>query len=221
MQYIVVGHSENCMLLSKGSQTQTQSPKSQEIFWSSKGWEEGLVHLCWGSFMAKVPARSFAKINIFTKSQEQLTIPPAHNYNFPIRKLPRKPTLAQLECVSQQSWNILISAYFLLCSAIIHHSPTESIQQDKNGKVIHRSQMCCSESNSPFNSGWNIAQFWGRDAKENSGNSKIIPLNTAVSKTAESGSPWVLSTWSQCTSLSRHLPGDTHKGPLHALTGKF
>lgn len=46
------------------------------------------MHLCWGSFMEKVPARSFAKINIFTKSQEQLPIPPAHNYNFPIRKLP-------------------------------------------------------------------------------------------------------------------------------------
>lgn len=90
MQYIVVGHSENCMLLSKGSQTQSQSPKSQETFWSSKDWGQGLVHLCWGSFMAKVPARSFAKINIFTKSQEQLTIPPAHNYNFPIRKLPWK-----------------------------------------------------------------------------------------------------------------------------------
>lgn len=90
MQYVVVGHSGNCMLLSEGSQTQPQYPKSEETFWSSKGWGEGLVHLCWGSFMEKVPARSFAKINIFTKSQEQLTIPPAHNYNFPIRKLPWK-----------------------------------------------------------------------------------------------------------------------------------
>lgn len=87
---IVVEHSENCMLLSERSQTQFQSPKSQETFWSSKGWGEGLVHLCWGSLMEKVPARSFAKINIFTKSLEQLTIPPAHNYNFPIRKLPWK-----------------------------------------------------------------------------------------------------------------------------------
>lgn len=90
MQYIVVEHSENCTLLSKDSQTQFQSPQSQETFWSSQGWGEGLVHLCWGSFMEKVPARSFAKINIFTKSLEQLTIPPAHNYNFPIRKLPWK-----------------------------------------------------------------------------------------------------------------------------------
>lgn len=27
--------------------------------------------------------------------------------------------------------------------------------------------------------------------------------------------------WSQCTSLSRHLPGNTHKGPLHGLPGHW
>lgn len=142
MQYIVVGHSENCTLLSKGSQTQFQSLKSQETFWSSQGWGEGLVHLCWGSFMEKVPARSFAKINIFTKSLEQLTIPPAHNYNFPIRKLPWKTHFGSIGmCFFNKAETFWFQPIFftLLCN---HSSSSDTVYNKTKMAKSHRGVKC-------------------------------------------------------------------------------
>lgn len=58
--------------------------------------------------------------------------------------------------------------------------------------------MCCSESDSLFHMEWNTALFGGRHTKENSGDSKINPLNIAISKAAESGSTKVLLMRSLC-----------------------
>lgn len=77
--------------------------------------------------------------------------------------------------------------------------------------------MCCSESDSPFHLGEILLYLGGRDTKENSGDIKIIPLNIAISKAAESGS---VNAVTACASLSRHLPGDADKGSAHALGGK-
>lgn len=64
--------------------------------------------------------------------------------------------------------------------------------------------------------------FGGRDTKENSGDSKIILLNISMSKAAESGSTkGFVNAMAACVSLSRCLPGDVDKDPLHALQGNW
>lgn len=146
MQYIVVGHSENCTLLSKDSQTQSQTQKSQEIFWSSWGWRERLVHLCWGSFMEKFPARSFAKINIFTKSLEQLTIPSAHNYNFPIRKLPWKTHFSSIGmCFFNKAETFWFQPFFFFFSALLcNHSSSSDTRVFNKTKMAKSHRAKCA-----------------------------------------------------------------------------
>lgn len=104
-----------------------------------------------GSFMEKFPARSFAKINIFPKFLELLAIPPAHNYNFPIRKLPWRTHFDSIgKCFFNKAetfWFqplllLLLVVLFQPFSMTIHHAPAQIVQQDKNGNATPRSQSC-------------------------------------------------------------------------------
>lgn len=58
----------------------------------------------------------------------------------------------------------------------------------------------------------------GRDAKENCADSQTIPLNTAISKAAESGpTKSFVNVVSTCAILTRHPLGHVEKGPLYIL----
>lgn len=75
----------------------------------------------------------------------------------------------------------------------------------------------------PISFGVKYCSIWGGgDTKENSGDSKIIPLNITISKAAESASTkGFVNAVAMCASLSRHLPGNADKGPLHACQGHW
>lgn len=87
----------------------------------------------------------------------------------------------------------------------------------------HRGVKCAvPKATAHFIWGEILLYLGGRDTKENSGDSKIIPLNITISKAAESASTkGFVNAVAMCASLSRHLPGNADKGPLLACQGHW